>query len=115
MKANDTTLTDFIDYSEAFDTIDFSILIKKVHTLNFSKPFCLLHFFSYLADRRHFVQIDSNISNISYTNFGVPQGSVLKPFLFNLCIANMMNILDVSQCIQYPDNSTIYRSCKIKK
>ena len=32
--------------------------------------------FSYLTN---FVLIDSNVSNILYTQFGVPQGSILEP------------------------------------
>ena len=113
MKASDITLAVFTDYSKAFDTIDFSVLIKKMHTLNFSKRF-LYWIFSYLTDRRHFVQIDSNISNILYTNFGVLQGSILGPVLFNLCVADMKSISNGSECIQYADNSTIYRSCNMK-
>ena len=91
MKASEITLAVFTDYSKAFDTIDFSILIKKMHTLNFSKRF-LCWIFGYVTGRRHFVQTDSNISNILYTDFGVPQGSILGPFLFNLCVADMKNI-----------------------
>ena len=70
--------------------------------------------FSYLTDRQHFVQIDSNISKILYTNFGVLQGSILGPVLFNLRVADMKNILDGSELIQYVDDYTIYYSCKIK-
>ena len=70
--------------------------------------------FSYLTDRQHFVQIDSNISKILYTNFGVLQGSILGPVLFNLRVADMKNILDGSELIQYVDDYTIYCSCKIK-
>ena len=39
MKSSEVTIAIFTDYSKAFDTIDFSILIKKMHTLNFSKRF----------------------------------------------------------------------------
>ena len=85
-----------------------------MHTLNFSKRF-LYWIFNYLTDRRHFVQIDSSISNILITSFGVPQGSILGPILFNLCVADMTNILSESQCIQYADDSTIYGSCKAKE
>ena len=87
-KASKITLAVFTDYSKAFDTIDFSVLIKKMHTLNFSKRF-LYWIFSYLTDRRHFLPIDSNISNILYTDFGVPQGSILGTVLFNLCVADV--------------------------
>ena len=113
MKASDITLAVFTDYSKAFDTIDFSVLIKKMHTLNFSKRF-LYWIFSYLTDRRHFVQIDSNISSTLYTNFCVPQEPILGPVLFNLCVAHMKSISNGSECIQYADNSTIYRSCNMK-
>ena len=44
------------------------------------------------------------------TSFGVPQGSIL-----NLWVADMKNILNGSECIQYADDSTIYCSYKIKK
>ena len=44
MKASEITLAVFTDYSKAFDTTDFSVLIKKMHTLNFSKRFFIFDF-----------------------------------------------------------------------
>ena len=44
MKSNEVIIAIFTDYSKAFDTIDFSVLIKKIHTLNFSKRFFILDF-----------------------------------------------------------------------
>ena len=44
MKSSEATIAIFTDYSKVFDTIDFSILLKKIHTLNFSKHFFILDF-----------------------------------------------------------------------
>ena len=77
-----------------------------MHTLSFTKRF-LNWIFSYLTDRLHFVKIDSNISNILYANFGVPQGPILESVLFNLCVADLKSILNDSECTQYSDDSTI--------
>ena len=77
-----------------------------MNTLNFSKRF-VYWIFNYFIDRRHSVQNDSSISNILIRNFGVPQGSILGPTLFKLCVADMTNILSESQCIQYAEDSTI--------
>ena len=71
MKISEVTIAIFTGYSKAFDTIDFSILLNRMHTRNFSKYF--LHWiFNFLTDRRHFVKIDSSIFNILITSFGVP-------------------------------------------
>ena len=39
MMSSEVTIVIFTEYSKAFDTIDFSILLKEVRTLNFSKHF----------------------------------------------------------------------------
>ena len=44
----------------------------------------------------------------------MPQGSILGFALFNLCVVDLKNILDGSECVQYVDDSMIYGSCKIK-
>ena len=49
-EASEITLAVSIDTSKAFDTIYFSVLIRKMHTLNFSKRFSYW-MFSYLTDR----------------------------------------------------------------
>ena len=61
MKQSELTMTVFTDYSKAFDTIDFFILIQKMHSLNaFSTDF-LYWVFNYLTHRQHFVKIDSKL------------------------------------------------------
>ena len=104
----------FTDYSKAFDTIDFLTLIQKMHSLNFSTDF-LYWVFNYLTHRQHFVHIDSNCSSLLTAQYRVPQGSILGPILFNLCAADMSSTTPNRNCIQYADDSTLYRTCKINK
>ena len=88
MEQSALTMAVFTDYSKAFDTIDFFTLIQNMHSLDFSTDF--LHWaFSYLMQRQHFVQINSNCSSLLTAKYGVPQGSILGQILLNLCVADM--------------------------
>ena len=113
-KQSELTMAVFTDYSKAFDTIDFLTLIQKMQSLNFSMDF-LYWVFNYLTHTQHFVQIDSNYSSLLTAKYGVPQGSILGPIFSNLCVADMSSITPNSNCIQYADDSTLYRSCKINE
>ena len=63
-----------------------------MHSLNFSTDF-LFWAFNYLTHRQHFVQIDSNCSSLLTAKYGVPQGSILDPILFNLCVAVVESLI----------------------
>lgn len=68
MSRGEVTVAVFADYSKAFDTIDYATLLRKLEKLNFSKDF--LHWLTeYIADRKHFVQIDDNSSSMRNTVF----------------------------------------------
>ena len=100
------TIGVFIDLKKAFDTIDHTLLIRKldhygIHGLsnNWVK--------SYLEGREQFVQVDEYRSNVSEILCGVPQGSVLGPKLFILYINNICNVSKLLKFILFADDTNI--------
>ena len=85
MKRDEVSLMVFADYSKAFDTVCFKTVLTKMHALGFSNEF-LTWMVHHLSDGRQFVQIDDKTSSIE-TLFGVPQGSILGPFIFNVYVS----------------------------
>ena len=70
----------FIDLSKAFDTIDHSLLLKKLE--NFGIRGVVLNWLkSYLTDRKQYVSLSSYSSELLSVVCGVPQGSVLVHFV----------------------------------
>ena len=61
MKKGEITLALFAEYSKAFDTVDFKILVHTLPKLNFSKPF-LNWLVSYLTNRQQYVQVNDKSS-----------------------------------------------------
>ena len=66
---------------------------------------------NYLSGREQFVEIDDRISKSVIIGFGVPQGSIMGPLIFNTYIADLQGKLDCA-CHQYADDATIYQASK---
>ena len=78
-----------------------------MHSFNFSNDF-LYWTMNYLIFRQHFVQIHAHFSTLLTSEFGIPQGSILGPILFNLCVADMSPLTPESEYLQYADDATLY-------
>jgi len=97
--------------TQKLNTVQFKAVLAKLHEMGFSKLF-LLWVLSYLSERRQLVQIDDNLSELAYVEFGVPQGSILGPVLFNLYAADLQKKLDCP-CYQYADDTTFFLHTKV--
>ena len=98
----------FIDYSKAFDTIQHEALIKKSANLNFSNSSIKI-ILSYLSNRQQYTQLDDKKSSYRPIYFGVPQGSILDPVLFNIYVSSLPSCLK-SNSIQYAGDTSLYLS-----
>ena len=74
----ESTLSIFLDLSEAFDTIDHDILFAKLEFYGI-RGIALDWFKSYVFSRKQYVSYTGSQSYQLNSKHGVPQGSVLGP------------------------------------
>ena len=89
-----------LDFSSAFDTIDHSILVHRLHTDIAFTDTVLQWFSSYLADRTNHVSLYNQCSAFAPAHSGVPQGSV-GPILFTMYIKPLSAIIDSHSIIHH--------------
>ena len=94
-----------MDLSKAFDSIPHDLLIEKMHAYGFSRN-SLVFFYSYLKRTKPNV-----VKNIAQSIFqillsGVPQGSILRPILFNILINDLLWI-SKSALLNFANDNTI--------
>ena len=102
---NWTTVCVFLDLSKAFDMLEHSTVFNKLERYGI-RGTALDWFKSYLKNRKIRVKVNNTTSNEFPVNYGMPQGSCLRPLIF-LIFCNDLNIhLTSMQCIQFADDTT---------
>jgi len=106
----DLAMLVLLDLSAAFDSVDQSILLCRLHNSYGLDSTVLQWFSSYLDHRTRFVRCASSTSTPSFIECGVPQGSVLGPALFLLYTADLVNLVKSSDLNPhlYADDTKIY-------
>ena len=95
------------DLSKAFDCIDHELLIAKLNAYVFDNS-NLTFIYSYLSERKQRTKINSSFSCWAEILFGVPQGSILGPLLFNAYICNLFFEVRDLECASFADDTTPY-------
>ena len=95
------------DLSTAFDFLDHKLLIAKLNAYCFSLPALkLVH--DYLSHRKQRTKVNRTHSSWLEMVFGIPQGSLFGPLLFNIFLADLFFILNDVDTASYADDNTSY-------
>jgi len=102
-----------LDLSAAFDTVDHSILLKRLQTTFGIHNVAYWWFQSYLSGRHQYVLRGSVRSSVTELICGVAQRSVLGPILFVLYTADVVQLIETYGLSPhlYADYTQVYGAC----
>ena len=103
------SLLTLCDLSKAFDSVSHPILLQKLSKVNIDR----FWFVSYLENRTQCVRLQNTKSSQLNVKFGVPQGSILGPILFNIYVNDLSNYISNCTLVQYADDTQFLHSGKI--
>ena len=96
----------FVDFQKAFDTINHSILFRKLDSYGV-RGVVLSLFKSYLTNRKQRVRIGDSYSDLADLKIGVPQGSILGPLLFIIYVNDIFHVPEFGHAILFADDTNI--------
>ena len=100
------TLSTFVDLKKAFDTVNHSILLKKLSKLGVGGPL-YEWLVSYLSERKQKTFVNGKTSKEGIVKCGVPQGSILGPTLFLIYINDLSQVLENCNAYLYADDTVV--------
>ncbi|KAI8493269.1 hypothetical protein Bbelb_292730 [Branchiostoma belcheri] len=97
----------YLDFRKAFDSVPHARLMHKLSQYGIGGK---LHGWiqAFLTDRKQRVCIDGEMSDWAKVTSGIPQGSVLGPFLFVVFINDMPGTI-TSACHLFADDAKVFR------
>ena len=106
---DETPINIFLDLSKAFDTLNHTILLNKLHHYGIRDGSFNI-FKSYLQNRKQYVVINNAKSDTLYITTGVPQGYILGHLPFIIYINDLPNASDIFHSIMYADDKDLSAS-----
>ena len=105
-RSNHFVSTVYVDFEKAFDKVSHRVLLQKLCRLGIQGTlFEILK--SYLEDRKQCVRINGQYTDEADVMSGVPQGSILGPFLFVIHVNDIPELF-ISLCKLFVDDLKIY-------
>ena len=107
------TISLYVDFKKAFDTVNHNFLLKKLKTYNI-KNYALKWIETYLSNRTQITQIGDHRSREGAVETGVPQGSILGPIFFICYINDIVDVCKNSKILLYADDTVMYKKISDK-
>ena len=94
------------DLSKAFCT-PHDLIIANMEAYGFQID-ALRLVYDYLSNRKQRVKLNETFSSWRDIEYGVPQGSILGPLLFNIHLCDLFYFLDNLDIASYADDTSLY-------